>query len=58
MAVRVSRDDCIGCGICIDRCPRMCLSIGEDGRIVCDKLECVDCEACIDECPVGVFTKQ
>lgn len=41
---------CIGCGVCIEKCPRGCISAAEDGRGVIDREACDLCEACTDVC--------
>jgi len=52
MAYKISTDDCIGCGACVDECPVNAIS-EEDGKYVINADECLDCGACAGVCPVG-----
>ena len=54
MAVKINKDDCIGCGICVDACPQEVLDL-EDGFAVVDAEECISCGACADECPMSAI---
>ena len=47
---------CCGCGACVQRCPKNCILLEEDGEgflyPVVDKDSCVDCGLCEKVCPV------
>ncbi len=45
---------CVGCGVCVPRCPTGALSI-EDMRVVLDVDECVHCGSCFGPCAVVDF---
>ena len=45
-------DACIGCGLCVERCPMKAVSMGEDGVCVMDAA-CVACGQCALKCPAG-----
>lgn len=51
-----TKDDCIGCGTCVDRCPRRCISMRDDGsgwiRPVVNTDFCIMCGICENVCPV------
>ncbi|MEA3459177.1 MAG: FAD-binding protein, partial [Chloroflexota bacterium] len=53
--LRINRDECTGCGACIDACPFGSLSLDEEGIVVVDE-SCTDCGACIESCPVDALS--
>ena len=55
MAVTISADECVACGVCVDVCPSEALAVDGDACVV-DEDKCVDCNSCIDECPTGAIT--
>lgn len=44
-------NDCIGCGLCVEKCPVKALSFNEDHKVVWDAEKCVACDTCIKTCP-------
>lgn len=50
MVAVVNKDDCVGCGLCVDACPNGAIKM-DDGVAVIDPDACIDCEACVTECP-------
>jgi len=46
----ISNDKCVGCGICVDRCPAGAISMKE-GIAVLDMDSCIRCGICHDVCP-------
>jgi Fe-S-cluster-containing hydrogenase component 2 len=50
MVAVVNKDDCVGCGLCVDVCPNGAIKM-DDGMAVIDPDACIDCEACVTECP-------
>jgi Fe-S-cluster-containing hydrogenase component 2 len=50
MVAVVNKDDCVGCGLCVDVCPNGAIKM-DDGVAVIDLDTCIDCEACVSECP-------
>ena len=50
MVAIVNKDECIGCGVCVDACPSDAIKMVDDLAVIDEEL-CVDCGACVDECP-------
>jgi MinD superfamily P-loop ATPase len=52
--IHISKNKCVGCGICRDKCPvnAICLS---DGVAVVDTGECIVCNVCRENCPQGAI---
>jgi ferredoxin len=49
-------ENCVGCGICVDRCPIHALEV-VDGKVVVDKDRCIGCGVCTHMCtnePKGI----
>ena len=48
---------CTGCGVCVDACPRECISFRHDEhgfyRSYIDETACVNCHRCADVCPAN-----
>jgi len=52
MPVKVEKEECIGCGACLDICPTNALVFTDDGKVECKEADCIDCGACLGTCPV------
>jgi phosphoadenosine phosphosulfate reductase len=52
-AVRRRALFCVGCGVCVAKCPQDAITL-KDGRAWIGE-DCVHCLACMEECPVLVF---
>lgn len=46
-----TRKVCIGCGVCVDKCPAGALLKDENGHILYDVDKCAECDTCIKVCP-------
>lgn len=46
-----TRAQCIGCGVCVEKCPAGALEKAEDGKIKYFPEKCVSCDTCIHVCP-------
>ena len=51
MAYRIT-EDCSGCGMCVEACPRDCISEARVPAVI-DAEACVDCGVCEQECPLA-----
>ncbi len=51
MYLRVNH--CVGCGVCVARCPRGAICI--DNGLKIDREKCVHCGECVGKCPVVEF---
>lgn len=46
----VSKEKCVGCGICVEHCPSGAMSM-KDGKAEIDMDKCIRCGKCHDFCP-------
>ncbi|MDR0885317.1 MAG: electron transfer flavoprotein subunit alpha [Clostridiales Family XIII bacterium] len=53
MAINVIKDKCIGCGICLKKCPFDAITL-EDKKAVIG-VSCTSCKQCIEPCPVDAI---
>jgi ferredoxin len=49
MAAKVDKEQCTGCGICVDACPQEAISLNDIAKVDAEK--CTDCGTCVEECP-------
>ncbi len=48
----INKDLCVGCGICLDNCPRGAVSINQRLAVI-DQSLCSQCGTCAAVCPRG-----
>ena len=46
-------ENCDGCGKCLRLCPKECLSLDENNKIVLNNEECIACTTCFGKCHFG-----
>lgn len=51
----INGEMCLGCGVCIERCPMHAIS-EEDGVAVVNQRKCIGCGLCVTGCPSDVST--
>ncbi|MEA3420733.1 MAG: 4Fe-4S binding protein [Acidobacteriota bacterium] len=50
--LNVSRNKCVGCGICESKCPVDCISVDNNiGIAVINRDKCTGCRLCLEVCP-------
>lgn len=56
--LRVDREKCIGCGLCLHVCPHAVLALSEAKIFIIDRDACMECGACAMNCPVQAIAVQ
>jgi ferredoxin len=52
--MRVNRDQCVGCGACVNLCPRLAIRFIDD-RSYIDQVSCIECGTCRAACGVDAI---
>lgn len=56
MALRVRNELCVGCGLCVESCPRGAISL-QSGQAQINPIKCNRCGLCLDVCPRGAIVE-
>ena len=52
--LRIRKDLCLGCGLCVESCPRQAISLAS-GQAEIDQNRCNQCRLCLEVCPQGAI---
>lgn len=53
----IEADECIGCGICVDKCPQEVLEVVNGVVEAVNEDACIACGDCVEECPMGAISE-
>lgn len=56
VTLKLDQESCVGCGACIDVCPREVLILENRKSRVVDRDRCMECGACATNCATGAIT--
>jgi len=54
--LQVRKDLCVGCGLCLESCPRGAISL-KFGQARIDRVKCNRCGLCLNVCPQGAIVE-
>lgn len=49
--MKVNRQECVGCGACVNLCPRLAIRFIDDKSFI-DQVSCIECGTCRAACGV------
>jgi len=55
MAAKVDKEQCTGCGTCVEACPLEAIKL-ENEKAVVDEETCTECGSCVSECPLDAIS--
>ena len=58
VSLRLDRETCIGCGLCLEVCPHGIFVLDAGKCRIADRDACMECGACARNCPVAALQVQ
>ena len=56
MSIRIKKENCIGCGLCIEACPGNLIKKDNEGNaFIKHEKDCWGCTSCLKECKKGAI---
>jgi NAD-dependent dihydropyrimidine dehydrogenase PreA subunit len=56
VTLKLDKETCNGCGICLDVCPRAVLAMDDRKALIADRDACMECGACMTNCPTTAIS--
>jgi NAD-dependent dihydropyrimidine dehydrogenase PreA subunit len=56
VTLQLDKDICVGCGRCIEVCPRQVFAMGDKKAYIVDRDSCIECGACRRNCAFNALT--
>jgi ferredoxin len=54
--IRIRRDECVGCGLCVENCPFQAISL-INNKAEINQQKCNQCRICLAICPKGAIAE-
>lgn len=54
----INKNNCVGCGHCINNCPVEAISFDENMIAHIDQEKCIHCGTCINICPMSAIEEK
>ncbi len=56
VTLKLDKRKCVGCGMCLNVCPRAVLSLTNGTADIVNRDACIECGACSKNCPVTAIS--
>lgn len=58
VTLRLFAEKCVGCGRCLEVCPRSVFFMKNEKAVIADRDSCIECGACVKNCPFNALEVQ